>query len=254
MGISVWCEARARTCTENLRRPAIEPLFRSVAVAYGARVIGVILSGTLDDGISGLQAVKRRGGIAVVQDPDDALFAGMPSSALEHVEVDHCVSLAEMSDLLVRLAAEEFEAHANPVPEDLWLEARMAENLMTTMESEQKLGRPFLLSCPDCGGALWKLDDEIVRFRCHLGHAHTAENLLAGQANAIEHALWATLRALRARASMMERLAERMHDRGQPRIAARFETHRAEAERHGEVIRELLINNGREEDPARADG
>jgi two-component system chemotaxis response regulator CheB len=109
---------------ENLHRPAVDPLFRSAAVTYGPRVVGVILSDSRDDGTSGLLAVKRCGGVAVVQDPDDALFSGMPRSALTHVEVDHCVPLAQMAALLIQLTAEVVAVPAGPMPEDLFMEAQ----------------------------------------------------------------------------------------------------------------------------------
>jgi two-component system chemotaxis response regulator CheB len=179
---------------ENRHRPAVDTLFRSAAVVYGPRVIGVVLSRALNDGTVGLAAIKRRGGVAVVQDPDNALFSGMPQSALEHVKVDYCLPLPDIAPLLARIVHEEVlaEEGAYPVPDDMELEDRMARLDPATPENVEKLGQPFTFTCPECDGPLWEIrDEEVLRFRCRVGHAYTAENMLAEKSEALEGALWA---------------------------------------------------------------
>ena len=228
---------------ENLSRPAIDPLFRSAAAAYGARVIGVLLSGMLYDGASGLRAIKRCGGIAVVQDPADALYPEMPRHALQHTEVDYCPSGAELAKLLVALVAE--PAGPSPeVPEDIRLEVRMAAQGGSGRQSGEQLDRPLVPSCPECGGALREVTDgELLRYRCHVGHAYDADLLLGAQTEIVERALWSALRALEERVALLWRMA------GQGTIsnslATRWAELAAEHEAQAQAVRSLLLEAGR---------
>lgn len=213
---------------ENSARPAIDPLFRSAARAYGPRVIGVILSGTLDDGTSGLAAIKRRGGLAVVQDPHDALFAGMPQSAVDNVAADEVLSLAELGLRLVELARTQVarggapadsddqelmdESRNGPVGgreddvdadgNDLWPgdaggSGNGGGDLRRMQHDDRHDGQPSVFTCPECHGTLWQVEEgELSRFRCRVGHAYSSETLLAEQETALEAALWAALRSL----------------------------------------------------------
>ncbi|HWT02244.1 MAG TPA: chemotaxis protein CheB [Pyrinomonadaceae bacterium] len=186
---------------ENRSRPAVDPLFRSAAVAYGPRVVGVVLTGSLDDGTHGMRAVKRRGGTSVVQELTEALYPGMPRSVIQNVEVDYRLTIAEIAPLLVRLAHEPAgEEGAAPVPDDLETEAKIAEQNMDTMEmleSVEKLGKLTTYTCPECHGSLWELrEGGMLRFRCHTGHALSAESMVAEQSEQLEAALWSALRAL----------------------------------------------------------
>jgi two-component system chemotaxis response regulator CheB len=185
---------------ENRNRPAVDPLFRTAARAYGRRVVGVVLSGTLDDGTAGLMAIKRLGGVAIVQDPDDALFAGMPQSAIENVEVDHVVPLDFVADLLDKLAREPVEeTEEESVPEDLDKEAAIEALDLAAIENGERPGTPSTFACPECGGTLWELQEgELTRFRCRVGHAFSPDSLLAEQSEALETALWSAFRALEA--------------------------------------------------------
>jgi two-component system chemotaxis response regulator CheB len=230
---------------ENGHRPAIDPLFRTAAKSYGPRVIGVLLSGTLDDGAVGLMLVKQMGGIAIVQDPTDALYPGMPSSALEQVEVDHVVPVRDMAALLERLVREP----AGKDPGGSAMKHQEAESPDPAMggahelEHEALTGPPSGLTCPDCGGALWELvDGGPIRYRCHVGHAYTAENMVAQQALSIESALWAAIRALEEKAELSRRLARRSRQRGWTRSAARFEVSERNAEQGADVIRQLVLS------------
>ena len=229
---------------ENGHRPAADPLFRSAAWSFGPRVIGVVLSGNLDDGTAGLQAVKLRGGLAVVQHPDDALCSGMPQNALENVTVDHVVPVADMAALLVRLAHEPVNEEAERTmaqEEELELETEMADMDPNALGRSDLLGAPSAFSCPDCGGSLFELHDaKLVRYRCRVGHAYAPESLAAAQSQAVEDALWTALRALKERAALARRLAERMKGHGAERATERYEEQARDAEQHAAVIRELI--------------
>jgi two-component system, chemotaxis family, protein-glutamate methylesterase/glutaminase len=230
---------------ENLSRPAIDPLFRSAAASHGGRVIGLLLSGMLYDGASGLRAIRRCGGIAVIQDPADALSPEMPRHALQRAEVDYRSSADGLAKLLVGLVAE--PAGPSPgVPEDIRLEARMAAQGGSGSQSDEQLERPFALSCPECGGALREITDgDLLRYRCHVGHAYDADLLLGTQTEVVERALWTALRALEERAALLRRMA------GQTSIsnslAIRWAKLAAEHEAQAEAVRSLLIDAGRPE-------
>lgn len=198
---------------ENLHRPAIDPLFRSAAASYGNRVIGIILTGLLDDGTYGLMVVRARGGEAIIQDPKTAMFSAMPRNALEQVPDAHVLPLGEIPCLLDRLVREEAPALEPAVAKTEIAainETRFAEFDMSVIENENRQGRPSQFACPECGGVLWELDDsDFLRFRCRVGHAFTARHLRAEQRYAIEAALWSALRVLEENASLYKRMAER---------------------------------------------
>ena len=228
---------------ENGHRPAVDPLFRSAARWYGRRVVGVILSGALDDGTAGLTAVKQRGGVAIAQDPDDAFYPSMPRSALENVAVDHALPLAQIPATLVRLAhAPVVPGGEETVPDDMELEAELSELGLDVLQGDKHPGTPSGFACPDCGGALWELrDGELIRFRCRVGHAWSVTSLLSEQAEALESALWTALRALEERAALAQRLCDRLRERGHERPALRFEEEAREAHRRAAVIRQVLL-------------
>ena len=229
---------------ENTSRPAIDPLFRTAARYYGRRVIGVVLTGTLDDGTAGLLSIKSRGGIAIVQDPDEALYSGMPRSALENVAVDHCLPLAEIPALLVRLVNEPVEEEGeSAVSNDMQKEIDIAEMELDELKDEHRPGAPSRYTCPECHGVLFEIDEEaLLRFRCRVGHAYSAETLLSEQSGALEAALWAALRSLEENVSLARRLAERMRERGNMISATRFDERADELQNRVGVIRNVLVN------------
>jgi two-component system chemotaxis response regulator CheB len=227
---------------ENGHRPAIDPLFRSAAREYATRVIGVVLSGALDDGTAGLLAIKSRGGIAVVQNPEDALYPGMPGNALEHAQVDHVLAAASMGKLLTRLLANLAEPPADPAPTGMRVEVEMEGFSMEAFEGHHP-GRPSGFSCPDCHGVLWQIKDGgLERYRCRVGHAWSPESLLTQQSEALEAALWVALRSLEERAALARRLAEPARRRGHAITATRFEEQAAEAQQAARLVRDLLLN------------
>lgn len=230
---------------ENSHRPAVDPLFRTAARAYGRRVVGVILSGTLDDGTAGLLAVKSRGGIAVVQDPDEAMFPGMPQNAVDNVNVDRILPVKEIAALLVRLANDlVIEEDAEPVSDAIKLESDIAEFDMAAIEGDNQLGTLAGFGCPTCGGTLWEVNEgKLLRFRCRVGHAWSEDSLISQQADALEEALWTALRALEESAALSRRLARRARDRNQERMAIRFDSEEQETKERAALIRKVLLKN-----------
>jgi len=229
---------------ENRHRPAIDPLFRSAAVAYSTQTVGVVLTGYLDDGTSGLLAIKRCGGVAVVQDPCDADYPDMPTNALAEVEADYCLPLDKIGDAIQKITAQP----ANPVediPQDIEKEAKIAEQTMSDISREQKLGHLAPMSCPECNGPLWQIDaDKVKRYRCHVGHGFTAKALLASQDRALEQALWAAMRTMEERSNMALSMAQNERERGRSKSAKIYEERSQISRSHAQVIRKLLIEGG----------
>jgi two-component system chemotaxis response regulator CheB len=225
---------------EHACRPAIDPLFRSAAAVYGRDAIGVILSGTLDDGSAGIQAIKQSGGIAIVQHPKDALFSGMPLGAIEHTVPDFIVPASEIGDLIGVLCKSDNVSFvpAKNVLEDI--EIRI-DALKGGPEDTKKLGAPAEFGCPECGGALWAIhsgDEE--RYRCRVGHAYSVGTLMDEQTLAMERALWTAYRALREKAELAKRVAKRMRTNDHAESALRFERQAITAEREAERLLQLF--------------
>lgn len=195
---------------EHHARPAIDPLFRSAALDLGPRAVGVILTGMLDDGSAGLQAIKQCGGITVVQDPADAYEPSMPRAAIAATEVDHVVSIAALPTLLLALC-EQVVATARPavrLPPRALKEEHALSSGTLTMDDLKTIARPSSFSCPDCGGVLFELDDRTpVRFRCHTGHAFSLASLASMLEEVTDFALWAALRAMREKEGVLRHLA-----------------------------------------------
>jgi two-component system chemotaxis response regulator CheB len=226
---------------ENRTRPAVNALFRSAAIAYGARVIGVVLTGLLDDGTDGLIAIKAVGGMSVVQDPDDAEWPSMPRNALKRDHVDHAVKLDDMGALLSRLCREQ-AGPSIPPPEDYMVEDRIAaQDFASIQEDLVTPGHASKISCPDCGGVLNQIDaDKEIRFRCQVGHAFTPLGLAATQADELERALGVAVRTHRDRMRLFEQMKTSATDRGLPHARARWETASAEAERFVTVLENAM--------------
>jgi two-component system chemotaxis response regulator CheB len=225
---------------ENRSRPAIDVLFRSAAIAYGPRVIGVLLTGMLNDGVVGLVAIQRCGGLVVVQEPADARYPELPANALRVVAADYVVPVAEMGVLLAGLVGQ-VAAEGGPPPRDIVAEARFAERRSNFHEDEIEIGEPTTLSCPECNGPLQLMhNDGVHRYRCHVGHAYTAESLVLEQGEAVERALWSALRLMEERTLMLSRMVDEENAAGRPTAAARFEERAAEMRQHVHHLRELV--------------
>jgi two-component system chemotaxis response regulator CheB len=221
---------------ENRFRPAVDPLFRSAAQTYGPRVIGIVLSGGLDDGTSGLKAIRQLGGTAIVQDPAEAAAPSMPQSAMQHVRVDHVVRAEEIAPLLERLATTpaDMPEGARPVPENIRIEVNIAKEDMARDAGVLKLGAPSKYACPECHGVLLEMEDGVpTRFRCHTGHAYTLESLLSEMDEAIEDSLWNAIRALEESVMLIR---DRAGD--EPGLTRRAE----EAQRRADLVRMAVMN------------
>ncbi|WP_459195226.1 chemotaxis protein CheB [Nostoc sp. FACHB-892] len=231
---------------ENRFRPAIDALFRSAARAYGSRVVGVVLTGYLDDGTVGLQAVKKRGGVAIVQDPKEAEYPSMATSALRYVKVDHCLPLAEIPDLLVQLSNQPAaQEETYPVTEEIEVESQIAEQQMNTQEflkNVEAIGTRTTYTCPECNGSIWQIGkSEPVRFRCHIGHSFTANVFLSEQTQNIETALWSAVRAMEEKVTFSRQMSERMKNYNLESAAAKYEDHAKSLDAEVSLIRGIIL-------------
>jgi two-component system, chemotaxis family, protein-glutamate methylesterase/glutaminase len=218
---------------ENGVRPAVDPLLRSLAVAYGENAVAVILSGALGDGSAGALAVMQAGGDVVIQDPAEATVPSMPESALRAVGAAHAVlPAAEIGAALERLAGRR--------PEEREEMVMTADDPPRAEEPERPPGSPSAFTCPECHGSLWQVSEgELVRYRCRVGHAFSEDSMMVEQGSAVETALWSALEALEERAEFLTRVAER-HGARRPRLHDRFVSAAADAQERAELIRRAL--------------
>jgi len=245
------CVEATKGPKENRFRPSVDALFRSAAYTRGADVIGVVLSGLLDDGTSGLWTIKRRGGTAVVQAPEDAEYDSMPQSALRHVEVDHSLPVSELAALLVRLTGEGQRREGKDDMDDqelhrLKVEVEVARNERAYQRGILALGEVVPLTCPECHGALVQLREGTqLRFRCHTGHAFTADTLLSGITQSSEDKAYELLRLLEETDILLRRLAQHHHALGDPRTAQVFLDKASEPDQRTAQARALALANQR---------
>jgi two-component system chemotaxis response regulator CheB len=234
-----------RGAKENHSRPAIDPLFRSAAITLRRAVIGVVLTGDLDDGTVGLQAIKASGGVTVVQDPADAEAPSMPSSALRYASVDHCLPLAEIGKCLNGLVRKPDEAGTAP------LKPRRIEPYETEHEiclrggsvSVKQLGKhgqTSNLTCPECGGGLWEMGFAPPRFRCHTGHSYTVKTLALQQDVVIEEALWVAIRSLHEKKALLDRQVAAAELSDRPEVASEYELAGKQLDSHVEALMRLI--------------
>jgi len=233
---------------ENRFRPAVDPLFRTAAAAYGPRVIGIILSGGQDDGVMGLSQIKRSGGIAIVQDPGEAEATGMPENAIRSIDVDHVLRAGDMVAVLSGLVGGAGEERHDSTGGGGTLVIGKAgydpaESGTDALHSGALQGSPSPFTCPECGGALWEMrDGELVRFQCHVGHGFNGDSLMAAQSSELEAALWAALRALEESSVLRRRMADHARRRGMTAIAEAYEEHARESELRAGVVRGALVD------------
>ena len=227
---------------ENHTRPAIDPLFRSAAAALGPQVAGVILSGYLDDGTAGLQAIKACGGMALVQDPGEAVAPSMPQSALRHVAVDRCLPVAGIAPALLALAGGQ-AAPPPATPPHGWIaiENRYARGV-GNMEQLQKIATPSTFTCPECQGTLWELhEQQPQRFRCHTGHSFTAPILGELQHEKAEDAIWAAVRALQEKEQLFLSLAAKASAWLHPGTASEYTQKARQAREQADLLKRVLL-------------
>jgi two-component system chemotaxis response regulator CheB len=236
--------ALSRGPYENGHRPAIDVLFRSAARARGSRVVGVVLSGALDDGAAGSVAIASRGGACVVQDFDEALHDSMPRAAHAAVRESKIAPVADIPKLLAELLDETVEQEP-PLSDLMKQEAAMADLDPAVMHDEERPGTPSGFACPDCHGALFEIvEGSLTRYRCRVGHAWSTESLTARKTVDLESALWMALRSLEEKAALSRTLGGRAGDRGHGLTAERFDEAADEALRAAELVRELIAQIG----------
>jgi two-component system chemotaxis response regulator CheB len=228
---------------ENSSRPAVDPLFRSAARAYGPRVVGIVLSGALGDGSAGLMAIAARGGVTVVQDPQEALFEGMPRTALKYVRVDHVLPVRQIPALLGRLAREPVAKKGTPTMSDIEeIMPQLVHRDFTAQERDERSEQTTVYTCPECGGTLWQVDHQgLVQFNCHVGHAYAPESLLGEMSEDLEAALWRCVRMLTEKATLTRQLAGRLQAAGQRDQAARVAEQAHLDDRHVQLLRSVLL-------------
>jgi two-component system, chemotaxis family, protein-glutamate methylesterase/glutaminase len=224
---------------ENLWRPSIDVLFRSAAVAFGTRVIGIVLSGSLDDGATGLKAVAQCGGVCIVQAPDDAAYPEMPQSALRAVPEARVMTAHEIAAALPAMVTAT-AAPTAPIPEQIRLEARIAAGDEEAMREIEARGQPTSFNCPECGGPLNREPGALLRFRCRLGHSFAAASLGEASGRAVESSLWAAIRLLEQRANLDRARGAEERDRGRAASAAAYQQRSTEVTGHAHVLREML--------------
>ncbi|MEO6814384.1 MAG: chemotaxis protein CheB [Ginsengibacter sp.] len=227
---------------ENRWRPSIDVLFRSAAVAYSTRTIGVVLTGLLDDGTVGMDAIKRSGGSTIVQNPNEAEFPDMPLSVLNTMEVDHCISLSQMGDVIFDIT--QTDPEEMPVPPDIIIESEIAERVVIDYDNVRQLGEKSIYACPDCGGGLWYIENgsaNVNRYRCHIGHSYSEKDLALKQSEMLESTLWIALRIMEERRNLLKKMEEDNNKRGLSRMATGYGAKKDELQVHIDNLKEVLF-------------
>ena len=226
---------------ENRFRPSIDVLFRSAAASYGDRVIGVVLTGLLNDGTAGMMTIRESGGHCLVQDPNEAEYPGMPLSVLQTMEVDHVLPLKKMGEAIENIV-KNVPLKGTQAPSKVVAESRISEKVATSIDKVAQLGEKSLFSCPDCGGALWKINNgHVAHYRCHIGHSYSEEDLGVKQYEGIEHTLWVAVRMMEERKINFRKLEKEARDKGLERLANTYAKHDSQLEDHIEQLKELLF-------------
>ncbi|MBO9571351.1 MAG: chemotaxis protein CheB, partial [Chitinophagaceae bacterium] len=232
---------------ENRFRPAIDPLFRSAALAYGSRVIGIILSGALDDGAAGLWAIKQQGGLAIVQDPDDAEVSSMPMNAISAVNTDHIVPVEKMGTLIAKLVNEQVSKNNGTEMDHekrTYMEVNIAMEKDTANHNISEYGELTTYTCPECHGVLTSLrEGDRIRFRCHTGHAFSADSLLSGITENIEETLWTTIRSMQESMFLLNHMGDHFAEANQPKTAALYFKKAREASKRTDLVRKAVFDH-----------
>lgn len=200
---------------ENKYRPSVDVLFRSAAVAFGNRAIGIVLTGLLEDGTSGMFAIKKCGGVCIVQDPAEAEFSDMPRSVMHAVEVDYISRLDDIGDVLNELLNKPLPPY-KIVPVDIKIEADITEKMMSEINDLKLIADRSDFICPDCGGGLWEIkNDPVKRYRCHTGHVYTQKLLDDLQDQKIEESIWVAIRLLEEKVNLMKLMGSKNENSGE---------------------------------------
>ena len=228
---------------ENRFRPSVDVLFRSAAGTYSNRVIGVVLTGLMNDGTTGMSAIKRSGGITIVQDPNEAEYPDMPMSVLKSMDVDYVVTISEIAGVIEEITRSKLPEQTTP-PDDLAAEAAIYRDLITNIDTSQPLGNYSPFTCPDCGGILFDHDqDSITKFKCHVGHSYTVRDLLIKQSDELEKSLWYAIRNLEQRKYLLKSLSEKYVKTGSSKLAADYQKRNEELEKHINNLKKVVEGN-----------
>ena len=228
---------------ENRWRPSIDVLFRSAAVAYSSHAIGIILSGLLDDGTSGMWAIKRSGGKCIVQDPDEAEYPDMPISVINNMEADHVTTLVEIGQTIASIIGN-IKGDKQSPPEDIVSESKIAENTAVGIDDVSSLNvEQSIFACPDCGGGLWNVKNDVIkRYRCHIGHAYTERDLILRQSETAGNTLWVALRMMEERKHLLRKMEVENTKKGYKSIVVSNVEKQDELERHIVKLKEILFD------------
>ncbi|HEV8083193.1 MAG TPA: chemotaxis protein CheB [Chitinophagaceae bacterium] len=230
---------------ENRWRPSIDVLFRSAAAAYSTRAIGVVLTGLLDDGTTGMLAIKRSGGTCIVQDPNEAEYPDMPLSVLNNMEVDYCIPLADMGEVISGIT--QTTPEEKPAPDDVILESQIAERVVVDYNNVMQLGEKSIYACPDCGGGLWNINKggegqgKMDRYRCHIGHSYSEKDLVVKQEEIFESTLWTALRIMEERKTLLKKMEDDHVKRGLSTLAKSYKEKGDDIQGHVDKMKEVLF-------------
>jgi two-component system chemotaxis response regulator CheB len=227
---------------ENRWRPSIDVLFRSAAVAYNTRAIGVVLTGSLDDGTNGMDAIKRSGGITIVQDPNEAEYPDMPLSVLNAMEVDHCIPLSQMGDVIFDIT--QTKRKEKPAPPDVVIESEIAERVVVSFDNVAQLGEKSIYACPDCGGGLWYIKNgsgNVCRYRCHIGHSYSEKDLAVKQYEILESTLWVALRIMEERRNLLKKMEKDAAKKGLVIMATGYRGKKEDLQINVDNLKEVLF-------------
>lgn len=229
---------------ENRYRPSIDALFRSAAASHGARVIGIVLTGMLQDGATGMVAIRRAGGICIVQDPNEAEYPDMPEAVINQLQPDYSLPVSEMGQAISQVLKRKLKKRKALIPEDVIKEARIAERVSIGLDFVREIGGHSVYSCPDCGGGLWAIggkEESPRHYRCHVGHTFSTEGLLVGMQTATETALWTALRIIEERRDLLKGLQAKEKKNGGRRIAATYNKRMEELEQQISQLKKVLF-------------
>lgn len=232
--------------TVNAVRPSVDVLFRSMALAYGSHCVGVILSGTRDDGAAGLLDIRRADGVTIVQDPSDAAFPGMPTAACNMSEPDAVAPADKIAGLITQAAV-------RLASDDLAVATKGGTDAPSTASasSSHPEGNPSELACPECGGVLWEQTEPHYRFQCRIGHSYSPDSLVVRHSQKVEEALWSAVVALEERADLLTRVGQRLSSgRSASRVLRRYEAGVKAARANAQALRQLVLDLERPPSPA----
>ena len=228
---------------ENLFRPAIDVLFRSAAVAFKNQCVGILLTGRLNDGTSGLRAIQQCGGLTIIENPETAEYSSMPTFAKETMDIDYIVNLEDMAKVIISVAQEDLPKEKE-IPDNIVKENDIAMRIKSQIGLQEELGEQVPISCASCGGPLWKMkDDTQKRYRCHVGHAFTQEALLNSQDDALEEALWISIRTLEEKHTLMQSMINDYKRKGMQQLIKSYNHKMEEVSVHIKKIKSVLQIN-----------